>query len=217
MTDSLEWCRARQSCNRVFLNCCSDLFVSISTPIFLGTTNFISQFVQGANTLELLEGWPSSYTPLPKCNPTCFCCAQVLAGWGNAIKSVSVAPQDLWRSSHSKLSSALWVTAVNWNYGSSFKGPVLSAGQKQIYQARQRIQSKLLGRFAPLHPCLTVLTNTLESLQPQSRIPGGTVSPPQVRHGNENLRVGHSLRQRENTTMWSPKLLQNLHEACYTT
>lgn len=59
------------SCNRVFLNCYSDLFawfVLISTPIFLGITNCISQFVHGANALEPLEGGPSSYTPLPKCS-----------------------------------------------------------------------------------------------------------------------------------------------------
>lgn len=154
----------------------------------------------------------------PYQSTACFCWAQVPAGWGNAIKSISVVPQDLWYSFHSKLSSALCVTAVNWSYVSSFKGPVLSVGQKQIYQARQRIQSKFLGRFAPLNQCLTVLTNALESLQPQPRIRGGTISPPQVRHRNEKLRVRHvNPRQRENTTIWSPKLLQNLHEICYTT
>lgn len=161
------------------------------------------------------EDWTSS---LPYWSAAGFCWAQVLAGWGNTIKSISVAPQDLWHSFHSKLSSALCVTAINWNYVSSFKGPVLSAGQKQIYQARHRIQSKLLGRFAPLHQCSTVLTNTSTlNQQPQPRTCGGTVSPPQVRHGNKKLRVRHVMpRQRENTTIWSPKLLQNLHETCYT-
>ena len=62
---------------------------------------------------------------------------------------------------------------------------LLSCSQKHICQDRHRAESKLLGRFAPPPQCLTALTYWSLSLQPQPRTHGSTVSPPQVRHGNE--------------------------------
>lgn len=182
MTGSPERYHPRQSCYRVFLNCYSDLltqFMFISTPIFLVIANCIRQFVHGANALEPLEGGLNFFTPLLKCS-------RFLLGSGSGRlgkhykKHFSCSTRSLaFLPLKAVLSSLCHCYKLKLCEFLQRSWTKKSAGQKQIYQARHRIQSKLLGRFAPLHQCSTVLTNTLTlNQQPQPRTCGGTVSPP---------------------------------------
>lgn len=96
---------------------------------------------------------------------------------GNTIRSISVAPWDLWHSSPPPKpilsSSCHWYELVPCELlhaDSKVQSFLPSCSQKHICQDRLRVESKLLGRFAPMPQCLTVLTYLSLNLQPQPRI-----------------------------------------------
>lgn len=142
----------------------------------------------GPTLLSLLEGGPTSSSPLLKC----FCWATAPDRSGQHCKEhFSCSMKSLVFLPPPKLSSALLVTGYKLvpheflHVASKVQSFLPSCSQKRICQDRHRIESKLLGRFAPSPQCLTVLTYLSLNLQPQPRTRGGTVSPPQVRHGSE--------------------------------
>lgn len=109
--------------------------------------------------------WKEDRPPyLPYQSAACFCWATPPDRSGQHCKEhFSCSMRSLAFLLPPKLSSALLVTGINWYHMSSCMRLQRSrafcpVAAKSIFAKTDRVESKLLGRFAPSPQCLTVLT-----------------------------------------------------------
>lgn len=191
-------------------------------PIFLSIANCISQSLQhGVNASEPFGRRTELLITPTKVQPF-YIGPQLPIGQSNTVKSISVAPWDLCYSFHPQSYPQLFLSLVQT--GTEVQRFLPSCSQTYICQDRHRAEAKLLGRFAPSPQCLTVWTYLSLSLQPQPRthvlsalsvLPRWHMAMRQPRSSGWERHV--MPRHRENTTIRSPKLFQNVHETCQTT